>query len=163
MKRLLYYLFLFFGILAIGVVLLLLMPDSNTYLRQREQALEDLTLLEEALRNYQSDFGEYPLSADGIGRTNDLSKLTTPRQYISMIGTDPFGNPYQYMSYPKSSTRFHELYGDYILFSYGFDGQRDTYPDWYKEYYVREGKDGKGDFLLRHSYKVFLPSIEDAR
>jgi len=161
-KRVIYYLFSLFGVLTVGAVLLLLMADDNSYLRQREQALEDLVLLQGALRSYQTDYGEYPLSADGIGRTSDLSKLTTPVQYINMIKIDPFGNPYQYMSYPKSSTRFHQLYGDYVLFSYGFDGAQDTYPNRYREYYVREGKDGKGDFLLRHSYKVFVPSIEDA-
>ncbi len=102
-----------------------------------EETLNEMTRIAYAVLAYHSDHGAYPMSMDGVGRTIDLNRLTSPVSYIDSIPDDPFGNPFQYIAFKYPTQMFQDLYGDYVIYSYGFDGKRDTYLNTYLKCAIR--------------------------
>jgi general secretion pathway protein G len=84
---------------------------------QRDAALTQIRMLEQALDSHRLDTFKYPDSLEGLVK-NTVNKPTWNGPYLKqpMIPKDPWGNDYQYKK-PGRDGR------DYDLFSFGADGQ----------------------------------------
>lgn len=87
------------------------------------KAQQDIRALESALNLYRLDNYTYPTTEQGIDAL--VAQPTSPPEprnwkaggYIDRMPSDPWGNPYQYLSPGQS--------GDFDLYSLGADGQVD--------------------------------------
>ncbi|MGH8504248.1 MAG: type II secretion system major pseudopilin GspG [Gammaproteobacteria bacterium] len=87
------------------------------------KAKQDIRALESALNLYRLDNYVYPSTEQGIDAL--VTRPTSPPEprnwkaggYIDRLPTDPWGNPYQYLSPGQQ--------GDFDLYSMGADGQLD--------------------------------------
>jgi len=86
-------------------------------------AKQDIRALESALNLYRLDNYVYPSTEQGIDAL--VTRPTTPPEprnwkaggYLDRMPTDPWGNPYQYLSPGQQ--------GNFDLYSMGADGQLD--------------------------------------
>jgi len=87
------------------------------------KAKQDIRALESALNLYRLDNYVYPSTEQGIDAlVTQPSSPPEPRNwkaggYLDRLPTDPWGNPYQYLSPGQQ--------GDFDLYSMGADGQLD--------------------------------------
>ncbi|MBA2491772.1 MAG: type II secretion system major pseudopilin GspG [Gammaproteobacteria bacterium] len=87
------------------------------------KAKQDIRALESALNLYRLDNYVYPSTEQGIDAL--VTRPTTPPEprnwkaggYLDRMPTDPWGNPYQYLSPGQQ--------GNFDLYSMGADGQLD--------------------------------------
>lgn len=85
------------------------------------KAKQDIQALESALNLYRLDNYNYPTTEQGLQAL--VARPTTPPEpsnwkaggYVDQMPTDPWGNPYQYLSPGQ--------HGDFDLYSMGADGQ----------------------------------------
>lgn len=93
---------------------------------RRAKALTDIKNMETALDLYKADTGNYPTTEQGLDAL--ITPPSTPPVPVKWNGPylkqkqvplDPWGNPYVYESDGE----------DYVLFSVGKDGQRETNDD----------------------------------
>jgi hypothetical protein len=127
----------------------------------REAAYSDMSHIADAIIKYKNDnYGIPPCGEQGIGKTKDLNRLTAPNNYIKSLPIDPWGNPYQYMAFKNPSKTFRALYGYYVIFSMGPDGQIDTFPDYYLGHSFR---DKVGDIQLEDVHNIIYDSTVKQR
>ncbi len=85
------------------------------------KAKQDIQAMESALNLYRLDNYNYPTTEQGLQAL--VTRPTTPPEppnwkaggYLDQMPTDPWGNPYQYLSPGQ--------HGDFDLYSMGADGQ----------------------------------------
>ncbi|MEA3405616.1 MAG: type II secretion system major pseudopilin GspG [Pseudomonadota bacterium] len=83
------------------------------------KAKQDISAISSALQLYKLDNFVYPTTDQGIEalvtEPTDDPQPKHWKQYLEQMPTDPWGNPYLYLSPGE--------HGDFDLFTYGADGQ----------------------------------------
>lgn len=93
-------------IVILGILASLVVPNllGNKEKADRQKAISDIVVLENALDMYRLDNGLYPTTEQGLeALIRQPSSMTDPRSYrtggyIKRLPKDPWGKDYQYLS-----------------------------------------------------------------
>ena len=94
-------------VFILGLLVTLVAPKiiGRTDQARATKAAADIKGIEEALHLYKLDMGHYPTTAQGLaaltaGGTGGVAvgKNANPDGYLDKVPTDPWGNPYLYVS-----------------------------------------------------------------
>lgn len=110
-------------VVIIGLLATLVLPRvlGRQEQAQIEKAKADIQALSSALKLYKLDNYNYPSTQQGLEALRRKPGGDPPANnwkqggYIERLPTDPWGNPYQYLSPGQ--------YGEYDIWSYGSDGK----------------------------------------
>ena len=116
------------GIIAILASVAIVNLQYASIRSRVSRAKAELGTIQAALETYKIDEGVYPLNAGGIGLPGALLQLTSPRQYMSDIPRDPFGQGqiYFYLAGGKATNLQRGRFGEYSLASLGPDERIQT-------------------------------------
>lgn len=110
-------------VVIIGLLATLVLPRvlGRQEQAQIEKARADIQALSSALKLYKLDNYNYPSTQQGLEALRRRPGGDPPANnwkqggYIERLPTDPWGNPYQYLSPGQ--------HGEYDIWSYGSDGK----------------------------------------
>lgn len=110
-------------VVIIGLLATLVLPRvlGRQEQAQIEKAKADIQALSSALKLYKLDNYNYPSTQQGLEALRRKPGGDPPANnwkqggYIERLPTDPWGNPYQYLSPGQ--------HGEYDIWSYGSDGK----------------------------------------
>lgn len=107
-------------VVILGLLATTVMPKilSKPDQARRTKAAVDIRAIQSALAMFKTDVGRFPTTAEGLQAlvTNPGLKGFSSEGYLEKVPTDPWGNPYVYIS-PGLHSR------DYDLKSLGKDGE----------------------------------------
>ena len=107
-------------VVILGMLATMVMPKvlSKPEQARRTKAKVDIRSMQSALGFFKTDTGRFPTTSEGLRAlvTNPGIKGYDSEGYLERVPTDPWGNPYVYLS-PGLHSK------DYDLESYGKDGE----------------------------------------
>ena len=107
-------------VVILGMLATIMMPKilSKPEQARRVKAKADIRSLQSALAMFKTDTGRFPTTSEGLEAlvSNPGIKNYSSDGYLDSLQTDPWGNPYVYIS-----PGYHSK--DYDLESYGKDGE----------------------------------------
>lgn len=107
-------------VVILGLLATTVMPKilSKPDQARRTKAMVDIRSIQSALAMFKTDTGRFPTTAESLQAlvTNPGLKGYDPDGYLEKVPTDPWGNPYIYIS-PGLHSK------DYDLKSFGKDGE----------------------------------------
>lgn len=107
------------AIIAILSTVVVINLAGNTEKAAVARAKSDIQSLTSALQLYKLDNFDYPSTQQGLDALRERPGGNPPapnwKRYVDQLPTDPWGNPYQYLSPGQR--------GDFDVFSYGKDNR----------------------------------------
>jgi len=107
-------------VVILGLLSTIIVPKIMNRPEQarRVKAQAEIRNIQSALRLFKTDTGDYPTTSQGLQAlvTNPGVRNYSDEAYLDQVPTDPWGNPYVYLS-PGVHSK------EYDLESYGKDGE----------------------------------------